>query len=706
MTAEETRLAVVIVTYHSADVIGSCLERVRIELADHPGARIIVVDNASTDGTLDIVTRTAPEATVVARPDNGGFAAGVNAGLAAAADCDVLVLNADIRLSRGAVGALRDALAAPGTGIAVPLLLDDDGRRQPSLRREPTAARALGEAVLGGPRAGRYRPLGELVMDDEAYRCAHETDWATGAAWLVSRECADAVGLLDERYFLYSEETEYMLRARDAGFAVRFEPTAVATHRGGDQATSPQLWALGATNKVRMRRERAGRASGALIWVAVLLGEVVRALVRRGDDGARHRTAVRSLVPMRHWPVRPVEPGPDAPTENSPPYVCFAGQDWWYHNRAHSDFQLMRSIAEHRRVLVVNSIGMRMPTPGRSTHVLRRIGRKLRSVAKFVRRPVPELPGFYVMSPLPFPFYGSASGRQFGAFLVRAQVRLVCALLRMRDPVLVVTIPTAWDVVRPMKRRALVFNRSDRHSEFPEADRQAIERLELKLLEQADQVLYVSHALLTDERPVTGRRAHFLDHGVDLEHFRERDEEPPDLARIPAPRIGFFGALDDFVVDFDLLERLATEIPEASVVLIGDATHDMARFEKHSNVYWLGSRPYEMIPLYGSGFDVGIMPWQDNGWIRYSNPVKLKEYLALGLPVVSTAYAELAAYSDRVRVAHDHTGFVEAVRTSLREGPPAPPNTLRESVRGSSWGALADRLVRLAEEDAPGAGRR
>ncbi|MFC4058794.1 glycosyltransferase [Planomonospora corallina] len=390
--------------------------------------------------------------------------------------------------------------------------------------------------------------------------------------------------------------------------------------------------------------------------------------------------------------------GPSEPGEARPPsgYVCFSAQDWWYHNRAHSDFQLMRQVAGCRRVLVVNSIGLRMPVPGRSSNVLRRVLRKLRSVAKFVRRP---FPGFYVMSPLPLPLYGSPLGRRLGAALVRAQVRAVCLALGLRRPVIVATLPTAWDVVRPMRRRSLVYNRSDRHSAFPESEGTAIVEMERSLLEHADHVVYVSNALMAEERPVVGDRAHFLDHGVDVDHFRRvpPERQPADLLAVPGPRIGFFGALDDFVVDFDLLDRLAEELPEASLVLIGDANGPIERLTRHPNVHWLGFRPYERIPAYGSGFDVAIMPWLDNDWIRHSNPIKLKEYLALGLPVVSTPFSELERYPEQVITASGAAAFVEAVRTALKEGGPLPPEELRASVSHAAWSARAAELMRLAE---------
>lgn len=684
-------LAVVIVTYAAGQVIDDCLRSLGPALADAGPARIIVVDNASADDTVERVRKWEAEGVkLIETGSNGGFAAGVNAGMAAAAGCDVLVLNADIRLNPGSVAELRRALDVAGTGIAVPRLVDAEGRLHFSLRRRPSVLRALGEAVLGGHRAGRYAALGELVTRTDVYRRPCAAAWATGAAWLISRACIDELGPLDERYFLYSEETEYMLRAGERGFAVRYEPSAVAVHLGGEQASSIPLASLATTNRVRLHRERHGRLRGRMMWLAVMLNEVIRGAARRGASGRLHRAGVRALLTMPRWPARPDRPPPPSG------YVCFSAQDWWYHNRAHSDFQLMRRVAEHRRVLIVNSIGMRMPLPGRSTHPLRRVVRKLRSVAKLVRRPLPD---FYVMSPLPLPFYGSRFGRWASAVLVRTQVRVVCRALGLRTPVIVVTIPTAWDVVRPLRRRALVYNRSDRHSAFPESDRAVMETMERGLLKNADHVLYVSGALMAEEREFTGDRAHFLDHGVDLGHFRRvpADEQPADLRAIPGPRVGFFGALDDFVVDFDLLERVAGELPEVSLVLIGDATGPMDRLTRYPNVHWLGFRPYELIPAYGSGFDVAIMPWLDNTWIRHANPIKLKEYLALGLPVVSTDFAELAGYAGRVTVAENGRPFVEAIRATLSGGGPMSPEELRASVSDADWTARAAELMTLVE---------
>lgn len=385
---------------------------------------------------------------------------------------------------------------------------------------------------------------------------------------------------------------------------------------------------------------------------------------------------------------------------NGPGWVCFSAQDWWYHNRAHSDFQLMRRIARERPVLFVNSIGMRMPAPGRSTQVTRRILRKARSVLRFMSRPLEDTPGFHVMTPVILPFYGSPFLRGLNARLVRLQTLLAARRvgIRLDEAVVVVTIPTAWDVVRPMRRAALVLNRSDLHSAFEETDQDLIRQLENDLLVNSDAILYTSHSLMEKESSLGGDRAAFLDHGVDLHRFGAEDVRvPDDIADLRGPIVGFFGGLDDYVVDLDLLERVAREVPEATLLLIGDATCPIDRLTSMPNVRWLGFRPYEQIPAYGAAFDVALMPWLRNEWIEHANPIKLKEYLALGLSIVSTDFPEVRYYDDVVAIASDEKSFVDLVHESLAGRGVGSVETRRSRVAGSTWDDRAAQLIAVGE---------
>jgi GT2 family glycosyltransferase len=310
-------VAVLVVTWNSAKVLPDFVASLPRGMAGLDW-RLVVADNDSADDTVEVLARLAPDATVVQTGRNAGYAAGINAALEAAGAWEggiraALVCNPDIRMSEGCARTLVGALDEPlpdGTrvGIGVPLLYEQDGTVVRSLRREPTVLRAFGEAVLGNRRAGRFSPLGELVTDPAAYAGATRADWATGALMALSADCLAACGPWDESFFLYSEETEYCLRARDAGFATRLRPEASATHLGGDSRTSPFLWTLLVLNRVRLHRRRNGAAAAAAFWAAVLLRESSRAALGRGPS----RAAVAALLSPSRLRRAP-GPAPSAP---------------------------------------------------------------------------------------------------------------------------------------------------------------------------------------------------------------------------------------------------------------------------------------------------------------------------------------------------------------------------------------------------------
>ncbi|MFE4636819.1 glycosyltransferase [Streptomyces sp. NPDC056773] len=258
--------------------------------------RLVVADNDSADDTVEVIRSLAPEATIVQTGRNAGYAAGVNAALEAAAGWEGgfsagLVCNPDLRMREGCarhlVGALGDTVPGGGrVGISVPLLYEEDGTLHYSLRRESQVTRALGEAVIGNRRAGRFPRWSELVTDPAAYRGRTVADWASGAMMALSRECLDACGAWDESFFLYSEETEYCLRAGDLGFATRLEPAASAVHLGGESQVSPRLWTLLTLNRVRLYGRRNSAAATAAFRAAVLLRETSRAALGRPANRA------------------------------------------------------------------------------------------------------------------------------------------------------------------------------------------------------------------------------------------------------------------------------------------------------------------------------------------------------------------------------------------------------------------------------------
>ncbi|MDN5795495.1 MAG: glycosyltransferase family 2 protein [Intrasporangium sp.] len=299
------QVAVVVVLYNSASLIPGLVRSLGEGMAGLAW-HLIAVDNASTDGGPALLRELSPEATVVETGRNAGYAAGINVGVASAPPhAAVLILNPDVRLTPGCVAELLRAVREPGIGIAVPRLVDAEGELILSMRREPTLRRAFADAVLGASRVGRYPTLGEVVTSPHEYEVETVTDWAEGSTQLVSADCWAACGPWDESFFLYSEETDFDLRARDAGFSTRYVPTARAVHLEGGSGASPGLRAMMAVNRVRLFRRRNGRVRGGAYWFSILLREASRAAI--GDRGS-HPT-VRALtnprrfrdVPGPHW---------------------------------------------------------------------------------------------------------------------------------------------------------------------------------------------------------------------------------------------------------------------------------------------------------------------------------------------------------------------------------------------------------------------
>ncbi|MGW7528383.1 glycosyltransferase family 2 protein [Streptomyces sp. NPDC054783] len=274
-------VAVIVVTWNSAPVLPGFLAALGEGMAGLDW-RLVVADNDSADDTVEVLQTLAPDATIVRTGRNAGYAAGINAALGAAGEYGVaLICNPDIRMRQGCAKRLVERLG-DGVGIAVPLLYEE-GRDTPhySLRRESSLSRALGEAVIGNRRAGRFPRLSELVTDPAAYRRPTRADWATGALMAISADCLAACGPWDESFFLYSEETEYCLRARDLGYGTHLEPTAEAVHLGGDSQVSPRLWTLLTLNRVRLYERRHGAVATACFRGAVFLRETSRAALGR-----------------------------------------------------------------------------------------------------------------------------------------------------------------------------------------------------------------------------------------------------------------------------------------------------------------------------------------------------------------------------------------------------------------------------------------
>lgn len=301
-----TPIDVVIVTFNSAAVIDGLLDSLPAACAGE-AFRTVVVDNSSSDETVEVVRRRG-DATLI-ESSNLGFGAGINVGVAAlSGNGPILVLNPDVRLDPGAVVRLRDELIRRHAGVVVPRLRDERGCLARSLRREPTLRRSMG---LGD---SSFPGFSEIVNELEAYDKVHPVAWATGAVLLIDRACYDTLGGFDELFFMYSEETDFCLRARDVGQPTYFVPTAGAVHVGGGSGRNPDLYAMQVLNRVRLYRRRHRLAPTAVLLMLTTAREAAHAL-RGNRDSRRALSALlrwEDKPPLLMWPGGPLrrsEPG-------------------------------------------------------------------------------------------------------------------------------------------------------------------------------------------------------------------------------------------------------------------------------------------------------------------------------------------------------------------------------------------------------------
>jgi GT2 family glycosyltransferase len=240
MRSETDDLAVIIVSTNEAHWLGNCLSTV-FQHAGDIALDVVVADNESTDGTADFVGAEFPEARVV-RCENRGFAHANNRAYMTCNARYALFLNPDTEIMAGSFEELVAALdERPGVGLAGVRQLTPDGALYPTIRRFPNALRAFGEAVGSDHFASRPSWLGERVPFGEAYDEETPCDWTSGSFMFTRREALESAGLMDERFFIYSEEPDLSLRLKQAGWQTRHLPSMTIVHHARKAGIAPRI---------------------------------------------------------------------------------------------------------------------------------------------------------------------------------------------------------------------------------------------------------------------------------------------------------------------------------------------------------------------------------------------------------------------------------------------------------------------------------
>ena len=384
---------------------------------------------------------------------------------------------------------------------------------------------------------------------------------------------------------------------------------------------------------------------------------------------------------------------------NGKTFVCFGGVDWWYHNRAHIDPQLTARFAKKGQTLYINSIVMTKFNVGKGKSFSKRFIRKTKSLFKGLQR---TEKGFWVYSPIALPVHHIWWAKPLNEILLRFQMSRIIRKLGIHNPIVLVANPAACNVAMKLRKKKLIYQRTDRFEEAEGIDVDVIAKCDRTLKAHSDLTIYASKTLYEEESDQC-RKGFFLDHGVDYDLFANAEkspDDPEDIATIPKPIIGYFGAISHHSVDIALAEKIADLMPEASFVYIGTAYEDYPDLKAKKNVWFLGQKDYEQIPSYGKCFDVAILPWIRNEWTAAANPIKVKEYLALGKPLVCTpVFTQLQEYLDVAYVADTPEQFVQCIKRAMEEDNPERIAARRAKVKNDTWDDKAELLLRTLFEE-------
>ena len=380
--------------------------------------------------------------------------------------------------------------------------------------------------------------------------------------------------------------------------------------------------------------------------------------------------------------------------------ICFGGEDWWYHH-PHSKNHLMKRFARAgNRVIFVNSISMGLASLG-NKDLLPRVARKLKSYAKLART-TPE--GITVVSPAALPFFGSSAARAANRHMLRAQIGALARSRGLSSPILWIAIPTAAEIIGRLNESLVVYQVSDKYDANTmdhATDPKTIRRLHERALDAADIILYSGRKLLS-EATRARERSFLLEQAVDFDHWAKVGagelEVATEVARIPRPRLGYFGAIEPWLVDQELIRRASRMRPSWHWVFIGNRSRGLD-IENLPNVHFLPPVAYDELPRYAAGFDVCVLPWEtEQAFTSYGSAIKVREYLATGKPVVIAPLPEYEPMKDVLRIARSRDDFLRLVEDALGEEGEEGAHARQAAVAGGTWDARAEWVSELIEE--------
>jgi glycosyltransferase involved in cell wall biosynthesis len=369
--------------------------------------------------------------------------------------------------------------------------------------------------------------------------------------------------------------------------------------------------------------------------------------------------------------------------------ILYFGNDWFAENRT-SSHQIARCLAKKYRVYYIECPGLRAPkSTGRD---LKKIWQKL---CRWWRGPQAAGDHLSVLTLLQLPLHRFAAVRRFNRWLIRSALRRLIRRASIHRPITWFMVPHLASVVGQLGERLAIYYCIDDYASLPDVDAAAVQAMDEELTEKAD-LVFVASATLFAEKQRLNPHTYVSPHGVDFDHFAcGRSHGPTDLAALKRPLVGFFGLIERWI-DLELIDYLAARRPDVNFVMIGRIAVPDSELPRRANLHWLGVRPYAQLPAYGRQFDAAIIPYRLTQQVLHANPIKLREYLALGKPVVSVSTPEIDRYADVVEIARSREEFFSKLGAVLARPPSAAERQRRtDRVARESWESRVDEILRI-----------
>lgn len=369
--------------------------------------------------------------------------------------------------------------------------------------------------------------------------------------------------------------------------------------------------------------------------------------------------------------------------------IVFFGNDWFGENKT-SSHHIAQRLTKSHKVLYVECPGLRMPKG--NTRDFKKITAKIK---KSISKPRLVEDQFWVYTLFQIPLHRFAFIRKLNEKLILFALKRVMKHLGFTKPLLWFHIPHLYMVPGKLSAKGVVYYCIDNYSALPDVNSEAVQTMDDEMTRTADLVFAVSEPVYNSKK-LLAKELLLSPHGVDFEHFNKAAQSvlpvPVEISSISAPIIGFWGLIENRI-DLDLVAYLAIQRPTWNFVLIGYVEDKNNPCAEIKNVHFFGPRKFSELPGFAQAFDVTMLPYRMDDFFYNCNPLKLREYLATGKPVVSLRNPEVEKYRDVVCIADDYADFARKITWCLENDTAEMAERRITWMRAESWDQRVAEIV-------------